>query len=397
MKQVIVAAALLSACRGDHHDAGKKTPASAVSVVPKLPYSDDGAAELRAIDDRIRLHANEPATEFGLLIERATYRGRVEDYQAALAIADKLVAEHPQDADAWKLETSALSAVHRFRDARAALEKGRSLDDNPDSWRGMEVSLDEATGKLGEAAQARAAAATASPDTVSLTQWAANLAIRGSTDKAIALIPKAAEKLRDNQPETIAWLLFQWGRIYELDGKLATAREFYGEAHKRMPGFVEATAHLAQTMMATGDTAGAKVLVDAELAHDRHPTLLALAVQLGHTELLDEAKREWERYVTALPEAFSDHAARFYLTIDPARALVLARYNLANRDTPEARSLATEAALAAGDPKAACEAADPLATEPAPRAQKFVAWRALSKCGRTEEAQRLARDLGIAQ
>jgi hypothetical protein len=149
-------------------------------------------------------------------------------------------------------------------------------------------------------------------------------------------------------------------------------------------------------MMATGDTAGAKALVEGELAHDRHPALLALAVQLGHPELEAEARREWDRYVEALPEAFCDHAARFYLTVDPAKALVLARANLANRDTPEARSLVAEAALAAGDAKAACDAADPLVSEQAPRSQKFVAWRALSKCGRTAEAQRLAHDLGIA-
>jgi tetratricopeptide (TPR) repeat protein len=397
VKRLVVAAALLAACRGEHHDAGKKKPASAVSVVPKLPYSDDGAAELHAIDERIRIHANEPPKEIGLLLERATYLGHVEDYQTALGLAEKLTGEKPDDPMAWRIYVGALSAVHKFKDARAALEKVKELDPLPDDWRGIEVSLDEATGKLGDAAVARSDEATKNPNAITLTQWAANLATRGSTDKAIPLIPKAAEKLRDNQPETLAYLLFQWGRVYELDGKPALAREFYAEAHKRMPGYVEATAHLAQTMMASGDTAGAKTLVEGELAKNRHPTLLALAVQLGHSELLDETKRAWDRYVDALPEAFCDHAARFYLTIDPARALALARANLANRDTPEARALVTEAALAAGDAKAACEAADPLATEPAPRAQKFVAWKALSKCGRTEEAQRLARDLGIAQ
>jgi tetratricopeptide (TPR) repeat protein len=396
MMRIIVAAALLAACRGEHHDAGKKLPASAVSVVPKLPYSDDGAVELRAIDDRIRIHANEPVKEIGLLLQRATYRGHVEDYQAALARAEKLTVDQPQDPGAWRIYVGTLSAVHKFADARAALAKMKELDPLPDDWRGIEVSLDEATGRLGDAAVARYEEATKNPNAITLTQWAANLATRGLTDKAIPLIPKAAEKLRDNQPETLAYLLFQWGRVYELDGKPALARDFYAEAHKRMPGYVEATAHLAQEMMASGDTAGAKALVERELAQNRHPTLLSLAVQLGHTELVDETKQAWNHYVDALPEAFSDHAARFYLTVDPAKALVLARANLANRDTPEARSLVAEAALAAGDANAACEAADPLVSEQAPRAQKFVAWRALSKCGRTAEAQRLAHDLGIA-
>jgi hypothetical protein len=183
-------------------------------------------------------------------------------------------------------------------------------------------------------------------------------------------------------------MLFQWGRLYELDGKPAEARPFFEEAHRRLPGSLEATVHLAQAMIATGDDKPAHTLVDAALADNRHPELLAF----DHP---DEAQREWERYVAALPEAFSDHAARFYLTRDPARALVLARTNLANRDTPEARALVAEAALAAGDAASACAVVDPLIAGPAPRAQRFVAWRALSKCGRGPEAERLAHDLGI--
>src|SRR3569623_2845394 len=183
-------------------------------------------------------------------------------------------------------------------------------------------------------------------------------------------MPTAAAAAHDNPPELLSWLLFQWGRRYERKGDFAAARGVYAEAHRRMPGYLEATAHLAQAVMQTGDTAGAKKLVEAALADDRHPTLLGLAVQLGHPELLDEAKREWERYVAALPEAFSDHAARFYLTVDPARALVLAKANLANRDTPEARALLGEAALAAGDAATACDAVAPLVDGKAPKAQR---------------------------
>ena len=49
------------------------------------------------------------------------------------------------------------------------------------------------------------------------------------------------------------------------------------------------------------------------------------------------------------PEAFADHAARFYLGFRPARALALARMNLAARRTAEAYELALGAAVAAGE------------------------------------------------
>jgi hypothetical protein len=393
MWRVLAAVVLLAACRGDHshrHDAGRP-PAPVVSDVPRLPRSPEGTAELKRLQDELAL-AKDPVVALPFSFELAGISGRLEDYQDLLARSEAWLRAEPDDYDALKTRVKVLARVHRFEEARTLLEKLP-----PDDRNEQATALDEATGHFDRSGPERARIANLYPNTVNLVGYGASLATQGRIPEALEAMKKAAAALGDNAPELISWLLFQWGRVYELDGKMATARDFYAEAHKRLPGYLEATAHLAQTMMATGDTAGAKALVEGELAHDRHPELLSLAVQLGHPELLDEAKREWERYVTALPEAFSDHAARFYLTVDPARALVLARANLANRDTPEARALAAEAALAAGDPKAACEAADPLATEPVPRAQKFIAWRALSKCGRTEEAQRLARDLGIAQ
>jgi thioredoxin-like negative regulator of GroEL len=358
--------------------------------VPRLPRSPDGTAELARLQAELAL-ARDPETALPLALALASTRGRLEDYQALLARSEAWLAARPGDPAAIKMRITVLGRVHRFGEARALLDQ-LSADDRAEQT----VILDEATGHLDRSGPERARIANAYPSTVNLVGYAGSLAIEGRTDLALAVMRKAAAALGDNAPELISWLLFQWGRVYELAGQPAAARDLFAEAHRRLPGYLEATAHLAQAMAATGDRASAQALVDGELARDRQPELLGLAVQLGHTELAAEATREWERYVAALPEAFADHAARFYLTVTPARALVLARANLANRDTPEARSLTAEAALAAGDPKTACEVADPLVNEPAPRAQKFVAWRALSKCGQADQARRLARDLGIA-
>ena len=403
MKALLVASLLLGACRGGHHDAGH-VPASAVSgsavpttKVPKVPFTDDGRAELHGLDQRVAKHADDPRQEVDLLLERASYSARLEDFQNALALAGKLVAAPNPRIDDWKRDVSALSAVHQFTDARAALEHVKALARDPSEWQALETTLDEATGNFARSTPVREAATQGFPEAANFTQLAASYAAQGRTQEAIALIPKAANAIHNNPPGFIAWLLFQWGRVYELAGETATARDFFAKAHDKLPGYLEATAHLALTMAATGDRDAARKLVDAALADNRHPELLGLAVQLGHTELTDEAKREWDRYVAALPLAFSDHAARFYLTVDPARALALAKVNLANRDTPEARALVGEAALAAGDPAAACAAVAPLVDGKAPKAQRFIAWRALTKCGQTQEAERLAHDLGIAR
>lgn len=395
MQLVIVVALLLAACRGGsshrasaRHDAGS-VPASAVSVVPKLPKSPDGVAEMKRIEGEIAIQ-KEPAGAMPYVLERATLLGRLEDYEDALARSQAWLAERPNDEAAIKMRVQVLERVHRFADARALLPRLKDAGD-------VAMTVAEATEAPEAALPARKAAAEAWPSPTNLVTYAATLSLAGKTDEALATMKQAVAKVADNAPETFAWLLFQYGRIYELDSRFAEARDLFAAAHQRMPAYLEATTHLAQAMAATGDRDGAKQLVDAALADNRHPELLGLAVQLGHAELADEAKREWERYVAALPLAFSDHAARFYLTVDPARALVLAKVNLANRDTPEAHALVGEAALAAGDPAAACAAVAPLVDGKAPKAQRFIAWRALTKCGQRQEAERLAHDLGIAR
>lgn len=395
MRSVIAVALLLAACRGgsSHRASARKdagsVPASAVSVVPKLPKSPDGVAEMARIDGECAAE-KEPVLAMPYVIERAAMRGRLEDFQDALARSQAWLDARPNDEAAIKMRVQVLERVHRFADARALLPRLKDAGD-------LAITIDEATEAPAAALPARKAAVETWPSTTNLTTYAATLALAGHTDEALAEMQKAVASVHDNGPELFAWLLFQYGRIYELDSRFAQARDLFAAAHQRMPAYLEATAHLAQAMAATGDRDGAKKLVEAALVENRHPELLGLAVQLGHTELTDEAKREWERYVAALPLAFSDHAARFYLTVDPARALALAKVNLANRDTPEAHALVGEAALAAGDPAAACAAVAPLVDGKAPKAQRFIAWRALSKCGQTEQAERLARDLGIAR
>lgn len=388
--RVLVVAIALIACRGDAPSKQEARPASSSSVVPKLGISDDGAVELRAIDKRIEIHRDDLGQEIGLLLLRATYRSRVEDYAQAEALSAAWVAKSPADLAAWQARTRALTAVHELAAARVALDRVKKLAADKSEWLDLETSLDEADGHRDRSFPRRMEAARKYPSTANLTLYASALALEGRFDDAIGEIAPAANALRDNSPEQLAWLLFQWGRLYEQNGELAHAREFYQAAHDRLPGYVEANAHLAQTMQLTNDRAGADAVLKEALAWERHPALLELA---GH---VDEARAAWEHYVAVLPRAFSDHAARFYLAAgrDPGRALVLAEQNLANRDVPEARALVVEAGLAAHDPKAACDAALGLVTAPL-RAQRFAAWRALSTCGRTDVAARLAKDLGI--
>lgn len=335
---------------------------------------------------RLRSDLANRASFVNLLLGRAGITQALEDFTEAVDVTAVWIAAAPDEPMAWKARVQALSRVHRFADARAALEHYKPLA--PKDWQELAATIDEATGHPELAATLREDTARILVRPETLTQLAANLALRGKLDLAIALIPKAAAAAHDNSPVLYGWLYFQWGRLHEQAGQMARARDLFAEAHRRMPGYLEAIVHLAGAMTATGQDPTA--LVTAALAENPHPELLALG---GKTA---EAKQAWDRYLAALPEAFSDHAARFYLGAgaDPIRALALAQANLANRDTPEARALVVEAALAAKDPAEACRVVDPLLAAPL-RAHLFIAWRAVAACGRKADADRLAATLGI--
>lgn len=383
MRHLLVAIALLAACRGGRDarkDAGRPldAPASRVSVVPKMPFSDDGAEAARVLDQEIATRTDE--LRIALLLQRASLRGRLDDYTAALSESAALVKQSPKQAGAWKLRVEALSRVHEFAEARKALAEYAKLVDANDVVE-PRASIDGGEGNTDDALAARA---TLGDDPTHLTIYAGTLAEVGRFDDALALLPKATTNVRFNTPQFINWLLFQWGRIYEQKGELAAARDFYIEAHKRLPDSVETLEHLALTLIATGDPERAKALV----AGQSHPSLLAIA---GDPRAADE----WERYVAAYPKAFADHAARYYLPTKPKRALELARIDFANRPGRLAsRTLVVEAALAAGDPAAACDVVGPLASA-ALRAHRFLAWKAFSACGRKADADKLAAELKI--
>lgn len=391
MWRALVAAALVLGCGREPRERPRTDDpiAPVASVVPVLPRSPDGLEELRALDREIDLADRADADErlIAALLRRSSVRGGLQDYEEAVWLSAAWLARAPRDPAALKTRVTALTRVHQFTMAREALERFEAVAIDPNDVAALRATLDEATGHPERAAAYREQTAMTWPHPSNLTMRAANLALQGKTTAAIAEIPRAAAAVRDNSPLLVAWLLFQWGRLYELDGQHAAARQLFEAAHARLPGYVDATVHLAAAIAATGGDP--RTLVTDALAHGRHPELLALA------GLIDEAKVAWERYLTALPEAFADHGARFYLGAggDPARALVLARANLANRDTLEARSLVVDAALAAHQASVACEVVAPL--RQGARRYQLVAWRALSACGRPTDAAELARTLGI--
>lgn len=351
-----------------------------------LPVTPDGAMELRALDEELA-GARHHETKLALLLERAAIRQRLEDYLEARELSAAWVADAPGSRAAWTARARVLSRVHDLPGARDALERVKQAAPDPSDWEDLDASIADLAGEHARAAELRERAARVWPTPVRLTLWAGSLGRLGRLDEALAVMPRAAAALRGPPAKLVAWLLFQWALLYEQRGEPAAARRLLEEARRRLPGHVEVAVHLAEAIRATGGDPAA--FAAAAAASDPYPDLLALAGKLP------EARAGWERYAAALPAAFADHAARFYLGAgaDPRRALELARTSLAHRPTAEARALAAEAALAAGDAADACALAPPLAEGTRPH--QLVAWRAYAACGDLAAARRLAARLGI--
>ena len=300
-----------------------------------------------------------------LLQARASTYGRVEDLERAEGLGDEAVRRAPRSPEAWLARAASRAAVHRFREAGADLDRAQSLRADLDAIAAQRASIALATGQLGEALTVLHARAERVPGMASLSALGVGLAESGDAPGAARAFGHALERYRDTSPFPVAFVDFQRGLLAERAGDLAAAAERYRAVLRRLPGHAQAAVHLAGIELQLGRVDAASEALRTLLPEASDPeipaTRAALAYRRGN---LAEAAREEstarDRYHLLLerhPDAFADHAARFFLEREPAEALRWAVHNLEVRQTSEAYDLALTAALRAGDPRARCDLA----------------------------------------
>jgi tetratricopeptide (TPR) repeat protein len=355
------------------------------------------------IDGVEKVCSREPAAKarlVPLLLLRGELLGRVADYERADKLAAELVAAMPRSAESYQLRATVAAKLHRFQQAEKDLARAEKLGANPRELQPARTGLLESTGRAREALAQRESEAAVRPDLATLTTLGALQAELGDGAAAGRLFVRAQDGYRGVSPFPLAYLYLQEGLAAERAGRLSRAVELFSAALERVPGYAPAASHLASGLASMGQRKRAMAVLEPVLRSSDDPELVGqMAVLLRAEHRTDEADRQFaqadERYralVARLPEAFSDHAARFYLAWGghADRALALAQANLAVRPTREAHALAIDAAIAAGDSRYACQVADRLkeAGPLTPLAQIDAA-RAFQACGRTEEAHAL--------
>ncbi|MCG8424639.1 MAG: tetratricopeptide repeat protein [Proteobacteria bacterium] len=341
-----------------------------------------------------------------LYLIRAHYLARLDDYQRAVELAAAHVRARPRSAQPYMLRARVNAALHRFAAALRDIDRAEQLGAHASETEAQRASIWLGLGRHQDALAVRRELARRHPGFHTLARLAAAHVERGDNKAAETAFGEALAAYRDVSPFDVAGLCFRWGHMYEEAGQLIRARHLYQIAHDRLPQYAEAAGHLAGVLARTGQIERAVSLLKTLVTSTDDPEYIGQLAELekkrGHREvaaqLVLRATARFETLVHRHPEAFADHAARYFLTTgdNPVRAFELARRNLAVRQTALAYTLAIEAAMKADAAGDACSIAESAMTLPQlPRRLLFHAWRAFVGCGHSERADQLAKRLKI--
>jgi tetratricopeptide (TPR) repeat protein len=344
--------------------------------------TSDGKIALGNLDSQIAgfENAGHFEEEIPLLLLRGQILGHPADYGRALMVANELVKK--KSPRGFLLRAQARTTLHQFKGALADLSQAEKLKFDVSEAR---AAIWEAIGDEERALPIREAAVRARPDISALGALAALKGRLGLVDEAHALFAAARESYRDVSPFPVAWTEFQEGLIDERQGHAAAARDRFQSAHDRLPEYAPAIGHLAGALAATGEKPKALQLLRplAEAMDD--PEYATQYLSLSPDEKLkSRATARYQELLAQFPEAYADHAARFFL--GSPKAIELAKKNLANRHTDDAHQLLIEALLGANQNANACKAADEALARRRGATLKLVAARAYLACGQKARA-----------
>jgi tetratricopeptide (TPR) repeat protein len=362
---------------------GPKTTSGAIAIA-------NLSAQIAGLEAAVKADpkaAGQGSELIDLLLLRGEILGLVGDYERALGLAEELVKAAPEKAIAYLARAQARAALHLFDGAAADLDEATRRGAHVSRTRGVRASILGAVGRFDEALALRREAREARPMLSTISAEAALLAAMGRTEEAARLFEEAPKRHRDVSPFPLAQLDFQEGLMWERAGERARARELFEAACERLPAYAHAVSHLA----AMEPYARAIELLRPVVERSDNPEyatqlseLLRRRGEAGEADaLLDQSKARWNALTEKFPEAFADHAARFWLGPggDRAKALGLAKRNAALRKTEEAFDLMLSAALAAGSEESACEAANEGVKLPyASEVFRSMATRVAAKC-----------------
>jgi len=285
----------------------------------------------------------------------------------------EVLAMHLARVDAMSARTAlvraqAASTTHRFAQARIYLAQAAERGAPAEAVDRLSLSIDQACGtQLDAVLEARRSIAAKSQSLEDLVPLGALLADLREFDEADETHRRALHAYQDVSPFAVAWVCFQlgalWGELVD-EPQASRATEWYRRALALLPSYVKARVHLSEIQASCGRPDEAESMLLPALAsgdpevHWRLADAMTLQGRFAEAEQqLAAARSGFELLLEQHLLAFADHGAEFYASSgnDAARALHLARTNVANRPTLQAYEQAYAIAVDAGQPDVATQ------------------------------------------
>jgi tetratricopeptide (TPR) repeat protein len=332
--------------------------------VTELPVTDGNIAlwnleaQIEGLEPDVRLSHATVESRVGL-IELITLRGlilgHIADYQRADEMAEQLVRETATDATAFVARARTRAVFHRFTDALEDIDRAERLGLNAETTNGDCAAIFQALGRYDEALAIRKEAADRRASFENVAALVGLYSERGEIDAAERLYAESLRRYRGVSPFPLALLDFQMGLMWMNKGRWDDARTSFDNARRRVPDYAPAQGHLAEVEAELGETGSALARLHSLAASSDDPDYAgqlarilrdAGCSQFQHWSRLAAAR--YDELVASHPEAFSDHAAEFWLAAgaNPDKALLLARMNIEIRKTPRAYDLLARAEAA---------------------------------------------------
>ena len=306
------------------------------------------------------------------LLLRAQVRMRMDDYIAAHAVAERAVADYPNEPAARLLLERSHSAVHRYGKATKALDQAQDMLQGGSASIAAAIAtrrckLERAAGNYDAALRCASDAVTAAPSTSSHGEYATLLAEVGRFDDAQSHFAKAWAAYKQPSPIVPAWLALAQSKALQDASKPKAAAKLLTDMQARMPEHLRLTTETAVALEGTGQRKAAidmlMPLLDETDDPDVPNLLAGWLADAGDAEaaaaMTARAKKGFEKHLAALPEGYAAHAVELWVGPgdDLPKALALAQANAENSPTVPALSLLADVAHAAGNTALACKAA----------------------------------------
>ena len=260
------------------------------------------------------------------------------------------------------------STTHRFAEARIYLAQAAERGAPAEALDRLALSIDQACGtQLDALLEARRSMAAKSRSLEDLVPLGALFADLREFDEADEAYRRALQAYQDVSPFAMAWVCFQlgvlWGELVN-EPQASRAAGWYRRALAFLPSYVKARVHLAEIHASCGRPGEAESLLLPALSSGdpevrwRLADAMTIQGRLAEAEQqLASARSTFELLLEQHLLAFADHGAEFYAGSgnDVARALDLARTNVANRPTLRAYEQAYAIAVDAGEPDPAMQ------------------------------------------